>query len=751
MAVAMTSQPTNESELQLYRVLQRANLLSYYDTFIGQGGDDVHQLCEAGEEEFLEIMALVGMASKPLHVRRLQKALQEWVTNPGLFQTPFVPNHSMMLPVANRPPPPPINTAAAVTPAGGHPSLPTAHPSPPIPMLPSSNHRSSPSPILKDGSIPSPSSAGMQTAPIMQSQRSPGPQPTMTEYGQPSSPLTLTPVLVESQIQRLSESAGILIKSLPSYEPKAPNNKKKICKELEYVMSMPEDDPRRIDGIRKYAAIYGRFDCKRKPEKPLTLHEVSVNEAAAQICKHIPALLTRRDELFPLARQVVRLSGYQYSKGHSSLEWNSSKEANLQQQQQQSSPPTNGYTTAPTNKHPRCDTSLLNNNPWIQMLYGNNPTNIQRSQSTKYGDEEAIPQKRPRLEGRHDGHTTGGRGAPVDPHVERQKRQERVENINEELKSISIQQEELKSQIQKASEMQDFRTIHQMQSQLEQLQNQQLQLFTEQSDLSKQVKRLDRYLATEVGLNNNNNNNSSNGRASSCSDVEKPDTDDTDSQFSCSNASSPSHDNQDSSSQDANHQMNDVFKASRKANAQITKQLVQETLMDEGLRVVKELASQIKDNAENGGGNVPSTVNHQQHDVNSPFNSRYPNQTSPSPLTHGQNLRNQRPGPVGPHHRISGSGPENCQSSLPYNHVPPPPPPLQDGIDKIDPDKNAIISMTTTPPPGGRYMNDVNSGIQQQQQPNNNSNENDNSAILLNLQTKKSGIKLEPSSPSALH
>ena len=38
VAVAVTSQPSNESELQLYRVLQRANLLSYYDTFIAQGG-----------------------------------------------------------------------------------------------------------------------------------------------------------------------------------------------------------------------------------------------------------------------------------------------------------------------------------------------------------------------------------------------------------------------------------------------------------------------------------------------------------------------------------------------------------------------------------------------------------------------------------------------------------------------------------------------------------------------------------------
>ncbi|KAI1290218.1 NGFI-A-binding -like protein [Halotydeus destructor] len=94
-------------------------------------------------------------------------------------------------------------------------------------------------------------------------------------------------------------------------------NKKKVSKELEFVMSLAEDDPRRMEELRKYAAIYGRFDCKRKPEKPLTLHEVSVNEAAAQMCRLMPALLTRRDELFPLARQVVRDSGYQYSKGHS--------------------------------------------------------------------------------------------------------------------------------------------------------------------------------------------------------------------------------------------------------------------------------------------------------------------------------------------------------------------------------------------------------------------------------------------------
>ncbi|GFS57146.1 NGFI-A-binding protein homolog [Trichonephila inaurata madagascariensis] len=199
-ANAMTSQPTNESELQLYRVLQRANLLSYYDTFICQGGDDVQQLCEAGEEEFLEIMALVGMASKPLHVRRLQKALQEWVNNPdyractveeshrvhaplhpseskmnntnctlerstfnsksnAMFQTPLMPaivpqSHSPY-PVSPGPPvvrPGPLNLSQPSPVA-------SMQPSPPMPVLSNSNSQSSPSPGAKDASSPQPPSA----------------------------------------------------------------------------------------------------------------------------------------------------------------------------------------------------------------------------------------------------------------------------------------------------------------------------------------------------------------------------------------------------------------------------------------------------------------------------------------------------------------------------------------------------------------------------------------------------------------
>lgn len=61
--------------------------MNQYDSVLG--GDDVQQLCDAGEDEFLEIMALVGMASKPLHVRRFQKALAEWVSNPPAFKMPL--------------------------------------------------------------------------------------------------------------------------------------------------------------------------------------------------------------------------------------------------------------------------------------------------------------------------------------------------------------------------------------------------------------------------------------------------------------------------------------------------------------------------------------------------------------------------------------------------------------------------------------------------------------------------------------
>ena len=118
-----------------------------------------------------------------------------------------------------------------------------------------------------------------------------------------SSPLQLTPSLVESQIQRIANTAEDLIKAMsPTVEAKSLKNNKKVSKEVEVsnqpyvvlfwngyfillyfwngtffsqmVLAMEDENPRKLEEIRRFSAIYGRFDCKRKPEKPLTLHEV---------------------------------------------------------------------------------------------------------------------------------------------------------------------------------------------------------------------------------------------------------------------------------------------------------------------------------------------------------------------------------------------------------------------------------------------------------------------------------------------
>lgn len=249
-------------------------------------------------------MALVGMASKPLHVRRLQKSLHEWMTNPSLFQSPLPPNSDIPPPIMFNPEPGSISQQLQQQQR----SL-----SGPYSMSQtfSSSHAGS--------SHGSPSFSNLTTTAF-------GTPPTISSSSSTSTnAASLNPNLTESQISRIVASVERLARTLPQLEPRTQNIKKRSARELEQVIAMNESDPRRMEEIRKFSAIYGRFDCKRKPEKPLTLHEVCVNEAAAQICKFIPALLTRRDELFPLARQVVRDSGFGHSatirlmsQGHSS-------------------------------------------------------------------------------------------------------------------------------------------------------------------------------------------------------------------------------------------------------------------------------------------------------------------------------------------------------------------------------------------------------------------------------------------------
>ncbi|XP_055769401.1 NGFI-A-binding protein 2-like isoform X2 [Salvelinus fontinalis] len=336
------SLPRMLGELQLYRVLQRANLLAYYDTFIQQGGDDLQQLCEAAEDEFLEIMALVGMATKPLHVRRLQKALRDWAANPALFNQPLANMPLSGIPLfkvdgtgasgtrkslSNGQPGSPFDREdrACLTPMhSGSPRSPCSRASPQPPdthyrgkLSPMDPHWLSPEP---DGNSVSVSASGVdeeQPSPPLLPTRTPGPS-TPAASSSSLSPVVLSAwpggQLDGETARAVGESVDRLLRTLPRLDPREVKTllrmNKKMAKTVGHIFKMAPQDMAKEEEIRKYSLIYGRFDSKRREGKQLTHHELIINEAAAQFCMRDNALLLRRVELFSLARQVARECAY---------------------------------------------------------------------------------------------------------------------------------------------------------------------------------------------------------------------------------------------------------------------------------------------------------------------------------------------------------------------------------------------------------------------------------------------------------
>ncbi|XP_036389772.1 NGFI-A-binding protein 2-like [Megalops cyprinoides] len=331
------SLPRTLGELQLYRVLQRANLLAYYDTFIQQGGDDVQQLCEAGEEEFLEIMALVGMATKPLHVRRLQKALRDWAANPALFNQPLasVPLNSIPLfkidasggaagtgalggprkSLSNGQPGSPCEREerASLTPLrSGSPKSPCSQPSP---QPPDGFYRDKLSPMDPHWLSPDPDRNCAGGSGADEDQPSPPLPPPAPSASSSTSALAWPGGRLDAETARaVSESVGRLLRTVPRADPGEVKAllklNKKLAKTVGHIYKLDPQDPAKEEEIRKYSLIYGRFDSKRREGKQLTHHEMIINEAAAQFCIRDNALLLRRVELFSLARQVARECAY---------------------------------------------------------------------------------------------------------------------------------------------------------------------------------------------------------------------------------------------------------------------------------------------------------------------------------------------------------------------------------------------------------------------------------------------------------
>ncbi|XP_023802674.1 NGFI-A-binding protein 2-like, partial [Cyanistes caeruleus] len=85
---------------------------------------------------------------------------------------------------------------------------------------------------------------------------------------------------------------------------------KKLAKAVGHIFQLEDGDRQKEEEIRRHSAIYGRGEARRREGKQLTLHELIINEAAAQFCLRDNSLLLRRVELFSLSRQVARESTY---------------------------------------------------------------------------------------------------------------------------------------------------------------------------------------------------------------------------------------------------------------------------------------------------------------------------------------------------------------------------------------------------------------------------------------------------------
>ena len=57
-------------------------MILFYHSVVFKGADDVRQLYDADDAELLEILSLVGM-TKPVHIKRFQRYLQNWGENQG--------------------------------------------------------------------------------------------------------------------------------------------------------------------------------------------------------------------------------------------------------------------------------------------------------------------------------------------------------------------------------------------------------------------------------------------------------------------------------------------------------------------------------------------------------------------------------------------------------------------------------------------------------------------------------------------
>ena len=256
---------------------------------------------------------MVGMATKPFHVKRLQKALGHPSTHLYMHKRTAVSHTDHPTP---SPSPHPDLSTLLMKRSSGLPSM-----SPSVGdqhLIPSSSSSSS---LLYP-----PSSQTLSSLPSHHTNPSPltphhlhrhSPIPTMYK------PISLNPELNPSlgtDQPSISKHfyLPVCLQPGPGVKDISPlvDDSTPIQMELGVCPFAPGDwDVKRAELVRKHSAIYGQ-NSKRKNEE-LSTHEENVNEAAFQLCLRDPTLLVRRDELLILSRRAIKEGGYTFQHGTS--------------------------------------------------------------------------------------------------------------------------------------------------------------------------------------------------------------------------------------------------------------------------------------------------------------------------------------------------------------------------------------------------------------------------------------------------
>ncbi|KAF8568810.1 hypothetical protein P879_01487 [Paragonimus westermani] len=424
-------------ELEVLLLLQRANLSQYFKSFIDHGGDDARQLVDLLKDpnDFKELVKLVGMDKKPLHVRRLRKVLQEFpnlcdrepsgsatdgttgnfvseeVTNPTLFNIPVntalplfsslardlstnISGTSIMVNTIPNTVAQPGVLWSAISPilqrmqansliqllneshsrassdwdtntiSYGDKCLQSdvqlqtprdnSFPSSSVSFRSHSSSKRSPIPAHKSFSerdgvdsescrtsdVTSKASLhGTPTRPVLVRASSPmetqivkSPMRTKLKIESvvgirsPTSETQVNHHIVESGDQRLTvrPSASLMkadlsklhaafsavVPHLPTFPFRTLNLRNSSENELQELLRLPPNDPRRLEGLRRHSAIFGRFDAPKRLTRPLRHFELCINKLTYWLVRHNAELVTQREHLFHIARQIVNITNY---------------------------------------------------------------------------------------------------------------------------------------------------------------------------------------------------------------------------------------------------------------------------------------------------------------------------------------------------------------------------------------------------------------------------------------------------------